>query len=60
MRFSAIRLFRGNPYPIFRVPKFWVPLISGILRITVLKTRILENSNYSTRIYRVTRMPRPN
>jgi hypothetical protein len=29
MRFSAIRLFRGNPYPIFRVPKFWVPAYFG-------------------------------
>jgi hypothetical protein len=32
----------------FGYQSFGYPLISGILRITVLKTRILENSNYST------------
>jgi hypothetical protein len=45
---------------IFGYQSFGYPLISGILRVTVLKTRILENPNYPTRIYRVTRMPRPN
>jgi hypothetical protein len=44
---------------IFGYQSFGYPLISGILRVTVLKTRILENPNYPTRIYRVTRMPRP-
>jgi hypothetical protein len=44
---------------IFGYQSFGYPLISGILQVTDLKTRILENPNYPTRIYRVTRMPRP-
>lgn len=38
---------------------FRYPLISGTLQVMVLKTRNLENPNYPTRFFRVTRTPTP-
>jgi hypothetical protein len=49
-----------EPVPDFSGTRiFGYPQITGALRVTVLETRISENPNYPTRIFRVTRMPRP-
>ena len=54
---ELVGYFGDTRTQIFGYPNCQVLLFSGNFRVAILKIRNSKNPNYSTRIFRVTRMP---